>query len=215
MDSETQAQLAEAERHAAAYAQLLQQAESGRAAVTEGKDSTGSVEVSFGRFGVPVSVRIGPDWQRTVGSQRLGAAVMQACLVPADLPLDVVPHEVSGTRPQSGQTPPPRQIEAIVADVIRVLGEATSAELSLTATGTAAMGRVEVTVSRDGVLSCDIDAAWAARQDAAALSAALTEAFAAAADSLERTAGDDPAAGLDALYEESIALLGQLRRERP
>jgi DNA-binding protein YbaB len=222
VDGDTQAQLRQAAEYAAAYQGMLMNAESVSVPGAEGADGTGTVEVKLGTRGIPVSVRIGQHWLRSVGSERLGTAVLEACAAAsiaraaaAAIPLEnVLNVDPGGTvTTTAGEPEPPRQIEALVADVIRLLDNVSSATVDNVAAGTAAMSRVEVTVSQDAVLSCVVDPAWAARQDAAAIEAAMTGAFASAADALDRTVDADPVAGLEALYHESMSMLGQLRRE--
>src|SRR5262249_23720829 len=45
----------------------------------EATDSSGTVHVSLGPDGLPVSMHVGPGWRRGVGPEGLGSAVAEAC----------------------------------------------------------------------------------------------------------------------------------------
>jgi hypothetical protein len=76
------------------------------------------------------------------------------------------------------------------------------------ATGTAARGKLTVTLSSTGLAACTVDVGWVARQTAAILTNELGAAVRAATEKLETVPAEtEPTAGIDRLLAESIALL--------
>ena len=76
------------------------------------------------------------------------------------------------------------------------------------ATGTAARGKLTVTLSSTGLTSCTVDVSWVARQTATILMNELGTAVRAATEMLrEPAAAAEPAPGIDRLIAESLALL--------
>jgi hypothetical protein len=110
----------------------------------------------------------------------------------------------------------PRPLADVADEMMRAAGRVS--ELSrnprgpATGSGTAASARLSVTVSGAGLVSCEAEPRWVARQTGAALATALSTALAAArsdlATAVKRAA--DPADGLDRLLVETLSILSKL-----
>lgn len=135
---------------------------------------------------------------------------------------DLAPEPAGGPpaafRPPSPDGRPPRSLDLVTEDLLSAFGTL-DAHLSRAAvpaggTGAAAGGQLTVTLSPTGGLSCTADPRWLSRTIPAALAAALDEALAAARAELAAAgaAESDPAAGLDRLFGEALAILTDPQR---
>lgn len=135
---------------------------------------------------------------------------------------DLAP-EPAGAPPAAFRPPPPaggapRSLDLVTEDLLSAFG-ALDGHLSRAAvptegTGAAARGQLTVTLSPTGGLSCAADPSWLSRVDQTTLATALDEALAAArAELAAASAADrDPAAGLDRLFGEALAILNDPKR---
>lgn len=113
----------------------------------------------------------------------------------------------------------PRPMDELAEDMINAfdnLDEFTAAPAPQPpGTGTSAAGKVTVTLSRTGGMTCTAEPRWVAEQSAAKLMNAVGEALNAAKADLARTAGAATAAPtgrLDGLLAEAMAYLNDPRR---
>ncbi|WP_146241194.1 hypothetical protein [Actinokineospora spheciospongiae] len=151
------------------------------------------------------------EWTRTQQALGLQAEVDN---------LRTVPTPVSGEIPlafrRSAGQPPPRPLGDLAEDLISAFDEVGRAPAPKPATGTgsAAGGKVTLTLSPSALVSCTADPAWVSRQTATMLTNALLEALAAARASL-REAAPAPESPLNDLLSEVFAILGDPGRLRP
>jgi hypothetical protein len=124
--------------------------------------------------------------------------------------------------PTTGQIPPafrcpepapnPRSIEVVAEEMIKAFDNvrdvSPSRPQAATGTGADRSGKLTLTLSRTGLVSCTADARWVADQTAARLMTSLGEALAAARAELAQR-GDQaaPSSGLHELFAEAFALL--------
>jgi hypothetical protein len=141
------------------------------------------------------------------------------------------PADPAPSKDNSARVPPafrdavataqPRPATDLAEEVIRSLVnvETFTPPATPLASGTAARGKLAVTLSSTGLTSCTVDAAWVARQTATTLMNELGTAIRAAREMLQQVseaaepaAGAEPTAGIDRLLAESIALLNNPAR---
>lgn len=120
---------------------------------------------------------------------------------------------VAPTIPGPLQTQPPRDLSDVTEDVLKALdaaSELTQSPRSDAATGSAADGRLSITLSRAGLTSCDADSRWVSNQTAARLMDALGEALSHAKQELANNSEPErPQERLNSLFGEAMALLNQ------
>jgi hypothetical protein len=199
-----------------------------------GTDNSGLIAVRVGQDGIPKSVRIDRRWQRRIAPEKFGAAVVAASQAAVanrlsrwaralresgwisefddlDRATPVPPAALSA------MPAPPRArlrpIEVIAEELITTLDSI--ADLSTdpgtsaaTGTGTDRAGKLTITVSSIGLVSCRVDARLVARHSVATLMTAVAEALTAATTELAnapKRAIAMPA--LTALLDEALALL--------
>lgn len=203
----------------------------------EASDNTGAVSVILALDGLPESISIDLNWPRLVSSDGLGDAVVEACQRAGvtrmgqwaaamseeigaghsdsgDLPPTTTRGQAVGADRPGWQGPPsaPRDLGSVAEDLIGTFGrldELTNASpMAVTGTGTAVADLVTVTVSMAGLLSCHIESGWALRQNVTGVADAILTALAAARADLDRaTAETSPAAHLDRLFADAMAIL--------
>lgn len=78
MSDELLVRLAQLRQQTAAMQTLLRAAEAAMPRQAAGSDASGTVQVTSGPDGLPVSFRVGNDWQRRLQPEALGAAVLAA-----------------------------------------------------------------------------------------------------------------------------------------
>jgi DNA-binding protein YbaB len=230
-------ELARLQQYASSLQHLMTAAQAKAPEQAEGADSSGAVRVLLGSDGLPRSVRVEPDWRQRLDPRSVGAAVLEAfqsatgqrlAAWTAALDDDGWRAKADRLRDDPGDGPPPalrrdppptppRPMDVVVEDVLDAMDHAerfaNPPAFSAQGTGSAASGRVAVTLSPAGLVSCVVDASWAGQQTAGDLANALTAAFAAArADLAHAAAGPDPAARLDGLFTEALGLLTDPRR---
>lgn len=196
-----------------------------------GTDRSGMISARVTEDGIPESVRIDQHWRRGIAARKFGAAVLEAThaalrdrltawsrtLADADwqnaaevAPVPVAPPPLADQRR-------PRSIDAVAEDLITAF-DAIRKLPTGSADGTTGRGRdrsdkLIITLSRAGVVSCEVDERWVAGQSAAALMNAIAEALALAkADLAERVRTGATAPVLDGLFVEALALLRNPRQ---
>ncbi|BCB88314.1 hypothetical protein [Phytohabitans suffuscus] len=220
---------------AGAYARLSRAdevfaaAEAAAPARSTGSDRTGTVHAVVGRDGIPESFVVDPGWHRALGATGLAGAVAEACAAAgtaaweASAPSGADPREwftrlhraftedAPAPRPAPAHRQP-RPLDAVVADALDHLGPIL-AGLGGTgsATGTAAGGRLSLTLDPAGSVSCEADPDWVSRQEAGELGEALDRALAAARAGL--SAGADGMARAEAVFGELFERIPRQRRE--
>ncbi|WP_203913452.1 hypothetical protein [Rhizocola hellebori] len=223
--------LAEMHRQAEALSHVLQRAGAISVESAEGYDDTGEIRATVGPQGLPESVEVGYQWLRMIGSGAFGQAVTAAFAsaaqswaiawadelqksgllqqlddppaASAPMPVDQIPHHVVRD---------PATVAGELLDALDTVDAATAALAQpVQGIGSAAMGKLTLTVSREGAVACAADAGWVSGQGAGQLTAALRQVLAEALAQLHATTAEtDPAAQLrrlDAVQAEAIALL--------
>jgi hypothetical protein len=156
-------------------------------------------------------------WSRALHAEGLQARADRLRDEPAvhspPAPVDPLPP---GLRRQADQARP-RALEYLVEDVLqaadRVEEFAAASPLFATGTGADASGRLVVTVSQAGLVSCEAEPRWVGQQRGTALTSALREAIGRARADLARASqSPDPAGGLDQLFAEALAILNDPQR---
>ncbi|SDY98545.1 hypothetical protein SAMN05444365_104439 [Micromonospora pattaloongensis] len=132
---------------------------------------------------------------------------------PAPAPADALPAELRHQWDRAR----PRGLEYLVEDVLRAADRvdefAAASPLAVSGTGTDASGRLVVTVSKAGLVSCEAEPRWAGQQRGTALTAALREAVAMARADLARASQPSHSTGeLDQLLTEALAILNDPQR---
>lgn len=168
---------------------------------TIGTDRTGVIHVTLGPDGIPASIAVGPQWQDKIRVRDLADAVTEAAQQATCHRAEVWARAHSQMGASAGAPAPsendepdfsgkaitssPRPVDEIAAEAIGLLDEA----LSLPAgdgrvlrqfRGAGSGGAVAVILKRDGDLSCEVDAHWAASQASSQVGQALQSALAAA-----------------------------------
>jgi len=190
-----------------------------RAAVPErvsGADGSGAVRVFHGPAG-PDSIVLDPDWRRRLPSADLGAAVVAASQAAAAQVDALAWERVSTDRgwlsrlerldaPTGGTA---TDLDAAIDHVARAATATTPVPAALTGhgTGTAALGRVVVTVTDDRVTSCEVGLDWVSGRPTEDVSQALATALADARADLTGAADTPP------LARQILALVHRARTD--
>ena len=202
--------------------------EPGRVTAT---DATGTIRVGIAPDGLPETIEIGPEWRRTIGAHGLGAAVTEACQNGQTRQSEQFAQTMTdsgwvrrftevldfltgaGPPPPDLVTgPPPAAPAAMLQESTWVMEQLAEISDSYVAdpdgpdlgeyTATSAYGQLTVTRTSSGVVRCDVDVDWAARQsDVEDLANAFVTAFASlratfAAAEAARASADARLAGL-------------------
>jgi hypothetical protein len=159
------------------------------------------------------------EWTRTLGRigwqdkvERLKKGPVSAPPQPAAAP-GQIPPAFRKPMPQAQ----PRPLGDLAEEMISAFGKIDSfappAPTTAAATGTAAAGKVSISLSGNGLVSCTVDAYWANRESGRDVTDALGVALSAAKSALARTpAKPNPAAGMEGLFGEAMALLNNPSR---
>ncbi len=238
-------ELRQIQRYATGLQALLADAQAQAPRQADGTDGTGAVRVHLGRDGLPESVRVESDWQRRLAPEAFGGAVGEAFAAAmgqrlagwtttlreqgwqsgADR-LRQTMDRPTPTEPTADAIPaafrrsaPPRPVDVLAEDMISAFDNldqlTTPPQPAAASTGSAANGKLVVTLSPTGGLSCTADPQWVERQSAASLMNALGEALTAAKAHLAATspsATPAPSGRLDQLLGEAFAVLSDPRR---
>lgn len=220
-------QLMELQTYAESLSGLMSGARDSMPDRAEGRDRSGSVWVEIGPDGIPLRFHVAPDWPRRLAPDAFGAAAAEACQVAVGARL--ASWTAGLHQPRLGQavsTPAAwraryvesRSLGEITEDLIQAFDDLERAERrpsdpSPRFRGRGGGGRLTLKLSDNGLTSCTAEARWTANQTGARLTMALSEALddakaqCAAAPETPKTLG-----GLDMLFAEAMALLGDSRR---
>jgi hypothetical protein len=201
----------------------------------EATDGSGTVRVRLGRDGLPESIDIDADWLRVVGSEAFGSALgdaARAALDARDTAALEARRDADGDQPrppeaadESRQPAAAHEPAAPVRPLVEVLSDAFDAMQDMTrrlaaatgeppsGTGVAGHGKLVLTMTPDGRLSCTADPYWAADQEPAELIGALNQALAGARADLDAAmAGLSTARLADLSGQLQSALQNLIRR---
>lgn len=227
------------QRYASRLSELLAQAKEQAPRRAEGTDRSGMVRVMLGPDGLPETIKVENGWKGQLAPDAFGAAVGEAFSAatgnrltawtvalreqgwPARVDrlrtgLDSSGPEPAPVPPAVQRAMPPRPLDAIAEDVIKAFDTVhrfAAPPAPVSGSGSAASGRLSLTLSASGGLSCTADPKWVSRQSAAALRTALSVGLRAARAELARAnlarAADDASgtARLDGLLNEAFAVL--------
>jgi len=171
-----------------------------------GSDPSGAVTAVLGADGLPERIDLDEAWRRSVGTERLAAAVTQACTGAIQANLDMVATtEQSGWAARlsavfayvDGKGPEPPDLPAagstraspFMPDLSGLLADIVASDLAEGAeavaqagppqySGSAAAGRLTLTLDAAGQLTCAADPAWVGRQETQELRDAIATALA-------------------------------------
>jgi DNA-binding protein YbaB len=243
VNEEIMAQFAQIQRYAAGLQGLLAEAQAMAPGRSQGADRNGAVHVTIGPDGLPSSFRVAPDWKRKIEADTFGSAVLEACQAAIGDRLSVWTHaladdgwqdRVERLKGGAADPAPPSQAPARIPPALRnavqrarprpadqlaeeVLGALDNVEQftpsSASGSGSAAGGKLTVTINTTGLTSCTADHKWVSRQTAALLMNELGAALAAArADLQTQSQRTEPATEMDRLIAESLSLLNDPSR---
>jgi hypothetical protein len=228
------AQFAQMQKYTTALHNVINTAQDQAPQQSEGSDQTGTVHVTLGPDGLPVTFRVGNNWKHQITPETFGGAVFNAFQAAigdrltawgdalADNGWQQRVDELKGGpahAPDVGRIPlafrkpvedvAPRAIDEVTEDVLRAFGNVDSfAAQSAGATGADRTDHLTIGLSATGMTSCTVDARWVADQSAAALMNALSEALLSAKEDLaSKSEQRAQASGLDDLVTEAMALL--------
>jgi hypothetical protein len=132
-------------------------------------------------------------------------------------PRDAAPDPAAGVLPDGLAEVRPRPLDVVIKEILRavdVIDDLTRAPVvPAEGTGSTAFGKLVLTVSGAGVVSCTADPEWVSRQEAEGLTDALNRALTSARAELAATATTaDSVQRLDGLLGEVLAILRDPRR---
>lgn len=210
----------------------------------EGSDRQGAVRVLLGTDGRPDAVQVVTDWQRRQTPESVGSAVVEAYEAAASVRMEAwarvleqsdwraqaerlrhsAVHEpagaVSETVERDLRYTIPRPLGEVAEDMIVALDsvDRIAAESSepVKGSGSNSSRNVVITVTKNALVSCQVDPRWASRQSSTGLGQALNEALSEARADLARAASAAEAGSryrqLDSLFDEALAILSDPRR---
>ncbi|GAA3734483.1 hypothetical protein GCM10022225_16070 [Plantactinospora mayteni] len=176
----------------------------------ETTDRSGTVRLVLGPDGLPESIDVGQDWQRTLGSESIGAAVTEAGRAAVEkraehwsealdertksetgestgTPDELEPYadalrQSVNSMMESAARITPRPLDAVLREFNDVLSEPFDpADMEPPqGTGVTGFGKLTLTLRSDGTLSCAVDPHWAAELSAEELTEELNRALASA-----------------------------------
>jgi hypothetical protein len=229
-------ELARLQEYATALQRMMAEAQAQAPRRAEGADPSGALHLVLGADGLPESVRVEPDWRQRLDPRRVGEAVVEAFesatgqrmaewtnTLRDDGWQDKVerlrdePEAAAMPLPVPRDEPPPRPMDVVVEEVLHAMDHAEQfanpPAFSAQGTGSDASAHLTVTLSRRGLVTCAVDASWAAQQTATDLSGAFGKAIAKARADLARAAAEPgPGERLDRLFDEVLAILHDPRR---
>ncbi|MET0235422.1 MAG: hypothetical protein ABW224_12330 [Kibdelosporangium sp.] len=227
-------ELRQLQQYASGLQGLIADAEANAPARAEGTDSSGAVHVVLGPNGVPKSYRVDQGWERKLRPEAFGDAVLGAfeqamqdrmkawttTLQKDNWQSKVDNLENQPQVPVMFQGPKftgtPRPLDDLAEDMMKAFDDVQQAPdlpKPAYAVGTAGGGKLTLTLSKSGVVSCVADPRWVSAQTATRLTNALSEALAAAKQELEKmSVAQEPANPLDRLIGETFALLNDPQR---
>jgi hypothetical protein len=202
----------------------------------EGQDASGTVRATVDAEGLPVSVQVDYDWKRHLRPAAFGDAVRQAFLAAtnhrlaawsqafndADLPaqserirqrVDSEPAQPPPALPPLARAPQsttPRDPSALIRDFLDATSDLDAYAAAVTAqgTGSAAYGKLTVTLTAGGAVSCTADPGWVSDKSGEELAEALQGVLATAREDLRRAVAEaSPAARTTKLLDEALTML--------
>ncbi len=212
---------------------------------SEGTDPSGAVRAVLGPDGLPETIRVSPYWKEKTPAEAFGEAVTAACLAAIRQRgaqwaetmrrsgwqerldrLDTDPDDAATGDPdpvpaafRRANQAPSRPLDVLAEESITLLDAAMRPVPAPqpSAAGTNRGGTLEITLSAGGQVSCRADARWVSQQSGAQLSAALTDALAAARDRLTAAASTQVVSGVsgakaEGLLQEILAVLADPQR---
>lgn len=242
MTDDLMRELTQIQQYATGLQGLLATAQAEAPRSSEGTDRTGTVRVFLDSDGLPSSFRVEFGWNRKIAAEHFGGAVLEAFQAAmgerlavwtrtleeqgwqaqADqLRLDLEEASTPGDIPPAFRQPTevvnPRPIDQVAEDMIKAFDQvgsfAAPSPQATTGTGSSRSGKLVLTLSKGGLVSCTADSEWVSAQTAATLMNALGEALSAARTDLENsTPRPAPSGSLDRLVAEALALLGDPHR---
>jgi hypothetical protein len=222
--------------------ELLTDAQDRRPERAEAADRTGAIRVRLGPDGLPRSFAVSTQWRQLLGSRSFGAAATEACQEArrawqaawsralasargrADAAQPTARPDASAWRPDASAAPRAtghtRQLEVLAEDllgafddILALAGQAGGRPTTVAGTGTNRSKTVAMSLSRQAVLSIDVDGNWVTDQPASLLTEALNQALAAAREDLATAEGAaassaaDARARLDAMVAGALAAM--------
>jgi DNA-binding protein YbaB len=202
----------------------------------EGQDASGMVRAAVDAEGLPLSVQVDYDWKRHLRPAAFGDAVRQAFAAAAnrrlaawsqafndaDLPTQAErmrakvdsepaqPPPAPPPQPRSAAPNQPRDPSALIRDFLDATSDldAYATAVAAQGTGTAAYGKLTVTLTAGGAVSCTADPSWVSDKSGEELSEALHGVLATARADMQRAAAAaSPAARTAKLLDEALAML--------
>ncbi|GGM68458.1 hypothetical protein GCM10012275_43710 [Longimycelium tulufanense] len=237
MTDDLMRELVQLQRYATGLQELMAEANAEAPSRTTGTDHTGVIQVGLGADGLPEAIRVQQGWERRLEPARVGEAVVEAAQVALGermaswtIRLRDIGWQAQVERLQQGDEPPappvpgevppalrravdqarPRPLGDLAEDMIAAFDhvEQMTPPAVATATGSAAAGKLTLTLSRAGLVSCVAEPHWVARQTATMLTNALGEALAGARTALARTIEPHhPTGALERFLAETLAVL--------
>jgi hypothetical protein len=243
VNDEIMRELAQIQHYAAGLQGLLATAQAQAPSSSEGADRTGTIRVFLGPDGLPTSFRVEPGWNRKVSAEHVGGAVVEAFQAamgerlaawtttlddqgwqaqadqlrldldgsgPVSMPAGISPAFRSPADPMAA-----RSIDHVAEEMIKAFDDVAglTPPAPTGATGANRSGKLALTLSKAGLVSCIADVEWVSTQTSATLMNALGEALAAARTALESTPGQPgPSGNLDRLLADALALLSDPQR---
>jgi hypothetical protein len=195
---------------------------------TDGLDATGTVRVTLGPDGLPSAVRIVHNWRQSISPESLGRAVMDASAAAVTKNMDAwsqtlgqLPWRAQVTGPRTGdnqhvnEPPPPApyrsapEFTELTEHVLRSLAEVrrrpnVSPPVNV---GNDSSRNVSIALSPTRLESCNVEPAWAAHQSGYGLTAALSQALAAARTALAEREDQRRAGGAHDFVAEALNAL--------
>lgn len=205
-----------------------------------GTDGSESVTMTVGPDGFPDSLRVVPDWERTLGAERLALAITEAgraarsrqMAATADALQRFTEHGQAGSANANpynqGTAPRPygqphgqyaggsMSLDDLAEKALKLFSEVERFRpVPAQAMGRGATGRLAVTVSTEGFVSCSVDPQWASGKPSATLIDTFREAVREARQALaSQQPTASPMDALKSLFDESLAMLQDPRRLR-
>lgn len=219
--------LARIKSYSAGLKNVIDAAQASAPARGRGTDRTGVISAIIGVDGLPRSFRVHQGWPGRLPPESLGKAVVEAYQAAMhdrlvtwsktlekqgwqeeadDLHANPPSDPVEEPQPAAN----PRSVDAVAEDMIRALDQvkdiAATKQPTATGTGSDSSGKLTLTLSATGLVSCTVDAKWASTRTTTMLMRALGDALAAARADLTRL-HKQPSPDLGGLFSEALALL--------
>jgi hypothetical protein len=207
----------------------------------EGTDTTRSVRATIGPDGLPTSLTVEYDWAQNLRPAGLSGAITQACRAAARSRLEVwarafndadlpgraenLAHRIDAQPPAPPKpvpTPEPRATPngrpANVGALLRELLDATAVLDTAVevppapGVGTAAFGKLSLTLAAGGEVTCTVDPFWASDKTGEELTAALSAALAGARAELAASGPAGSLARVERVLNDAVAFLDNIGR---